>query len=171
MTAAIGVIGCKNSGKTTLIEGLLKEFTSRGMRVATIKHDAHEFEIDIPGKDTWRHRAAGSKLTMITSASRFALVCETEQKVELADLLKLVDASFNLVLVAGLRGSPLPKSLVRRSAAGDDPPGMQGIIMAVVSGDDDAAHPRPVHFRPDDTAALADLIQKRLLSSREAMTV
>ncbi len=169
MPVAIGVIGCKNAGKTILIEGLLKELTSRGMRVATIKHDAHDFEIDVPGKDTWRHRAAGSKLTIIASASKFAVIRETEHEAGLADLLQFVDGSFDLVLVEGMRSSPLPKILVRRSAAGGDPPGIQGNIMAVVSGDDGAA-PRIGLFRPDDTAALADLIQKRLPGSQKAMT-
>ncbi len=169
MTVAIGVIGCKNAGKTTLIEGLLKEFASRGLRAATIKHDAHDFEIDIPGKDTWRHRAAGSKLTIIASASKVALVRETEREAELHELLNLVDDSFDLVLVEGMRSSPLPKILVRRPAAGDDPPGIRGTIMAVVSGDDDVGS-RTGLFRPDDAAALADLIQERLVSNREAMT-
>ena len=69
-----------------------------------------------------------------------------------------------------MRSSPLPKILVRRPAVGDDPPGIRGTIMAVVSGDDDAG-PRAVLFRPNDVAALADLIQARLLSNKEAMTV
>ena len=169
MTVAIGVVGCKNSGKTTLIEGLLKEFAFRGLRVATIKHDAHDFEIDIPGNDTWRHRAAGSKLTIIASASKFALVRETDDEATLADLLQFVDDSFDLVLVEGMRSSPLPKILVRRPAAGDDPPGIRGTIMAVVSVDDDAG-PRAGLFRLDDAAALADLIQERLLGNKETIT-
>ncbi len=169
MTAAIGVIGCKNAGKTILIEGLLKEFISRGMRVATIKHDAHDFEIDVPGKDTWRHRAAGSKLTIIASASKFAVVRETEDEAELADLLQFADESFDLVLVEGMRASPLPKILVRRFEAGEDPPGIQGEILAVVSGDADAA-PRSVLYRPADTRPLADLIQQRLSGNKKAMT-
>lgn len=170
MTAAISVIGCKNAGKTTLIERLLKEFASRGLRVATIKHDAHDFEIDIPGKDTWRHRAAGSKLTIIASASKVALVRETDDEATLANLLQFVDDSFDLVLVEGMRSSPLPKILVRRPEAGDDPPGIRGTIIAVVSEGDDAA-PRAGLFRPDDAAALADLIQQRLLSNKEVMAV
>ncbi len=170
MIVAIGVIGCKNAGKTTLIEGLLKEFASRGLRAATIKHDAHDFEIDIPGKDTWRHRAAGSKLTIIASASKFALVRETEDEASVADLLQFVDDSFDLVLVEGMRNSPLPKILVRRSEAGDDPPSIQGTIIAVVSGDDDVA-PGTVLFRPGNAAALTDLIQEQLLRNKEAKTV
>ena len=169
MTVAIGIIGCKNAGKTTLIERLLKEFASRGLRVATIKHDAHDFEIDIPGKDTWRHRAAGSRLTIIASESKFALIRETEREAELDELLHLVDDSFDLVLVEGMRNSSLPKILVRRPEAGDDPPGIKGTIIAVVSGDDDVG-PGTVLFRPDDAAELTDLIQERLLSNKEAMT-
>lgn len=170
MIAAIGVVGCKNAGKTILIEGLLKEFTSRGVRVATIKHDAHDFEIDIPGKDTWRHRAAGSRLTIISSKSKFAVIRETEQEAELADLLEFVDDSFDLVLVEGMRASPLPKILVQRLAAGDDPPGIRGEILAVVSGDSSAATEAAL-YDPGDTGAIADLIQLWLSGSKVAMTV
>lgn len=170
MIAAIGVVGCKNAGKTILIEGLLKEFTSRGVRVATIKHDAHDFEIDIPGKDTWRHRAAGSRLTIISSKSKFAVIRETEQEAELADLLQFVDDSFDLVLVEGMRASPLPKILVRRLAAGDDPPGIRGEILAIVSGDSSAANEAAL-YDPDDTGAIADLIQLWLSGSQVAMKV
>lgn len=168
MTTAIGVIGCKNSGKTNLMERLVTEFVSRGRRVATIKHDAHDFEIDIPGKDTWRHRQAGSKMTIISSETKLALVRETEREASLSDLLELVDASFDLVLVEGMRNSPLPKILVRRLEAGEDPPGIRGTIIAVVSGDMDAA-PRNLLFQPDETAPLADLIEQRLPANKEAL--
>jgi molybdopterin-guanine dinucleotide biosynthesis protein MobB len=150
------------------MERLVREFVSRGLRVATIKHDAHDFEIDIPGKDTWRHREAGSKMTIIASASKLALVHETEREAHLSDLLQFVDESFDLVLVEGMRSSPLPKILVRRSEAGEDPPGIRGTVIAVVSGDL-AAAPRNLLFQPDETAALADLIQHRMPANKEAV--
>ena len=62
----IQVVGYKNSGKTTLVSELVRTLTSEGYRVGTLKHDAHDFEPDIPGKDTWQHRKAGAQVTAIT---------------------------------------------------------------------------------------------------------
>ena len=90
MTAAICIVGSKNAGKTTLIERLLPELAARGRRVATIKHDAHDFEIDLPGKDTWRHRQAGSGTTIIASSSKVAMVRLTEREAGLDDLKRLI---------------------------------------------------------------------------------
>src|SRR3990170_7266977 len=132
MPAAICVVGCKNSGKTTLIERLVPELIARGRRVATIKHDAHNFDIDIPGKDTWRHRQAGSDTTIIASASKVAMVRLVDREAELDELLRLVDRSYDLVLVEGLRRSPLPKILVHRPELGD-PPDLLGEVWGVVT--------------------------------------
>lgn len=71
----IAFIGRKNSGKTTLVEALISELTARGFSVSSIKHHSHDdFEIDIPGKDSYRHHAAGAVATAISSAKRFAVV-------------------------------------------------------------------------------------------------
>ena len=167
MTAAICIVGRKNAGKTTLIERLLPELAARGRRVATIKHDAHDFEIDLPGKDTWRHRRAGSGTTIIASSSKVAMVRLTEREAGLDDLLRLVDRSYDLVLVEGLRRSPLPKILVHRPELGLEPPNVLGEVWAVVSesGPVIAASAAP-RFRPDEVAALADVIERRLLGGR-----
>ncbi|MCU0489929.1 MAG: molybdopterin-guanine dinucleotide biosynthesis protein B, partial [Anaerolineales bacterium] len=76
MTAPIlSIIGKSNSGKTTLLEKLIPELRQRGYRVATIKHHAHAgFEIDQPGKDTWRHAQAGSQVVVITAPDKLALI-------------------------------------------------------------------------------------------------
>ncbi len=131
MTAAICVVGRRNSGKTTLIERLLPELLARGRKVATIKHDAHDFEIDLPGKDTWRHRQAGSTTTVISSSSKVAMVRLTDGETPLDELLRLVDRSYDLVLIEGLRRSAAPKILVHRAGIGD-PPDVLGDVWAVV---------------------------------------
>src|SRR6476660_393785 len=73
-----GIAGWSNAGKTTLIEKLARHFKARGLRVATIKHTHHKFDIDAPGSDTARHRAAGADETAIVSGSRVALIEEIE---------------------------------------------------------------------------------------------
>jgi len=161
VTACICIVGNKNSGKTTLIERLLPALTARGRKVATIKHDAHDFEIDLPGKDTWRHRQAGSGTTIIASSSKVAMVRLVDREEPLEGLLHLVDRSYDLVLIEGMRRSPLPKVLVYRAELGLEPPNLFGDVWAVVTEatlDIDAPH-----VRPDDVEALADLIEQRLL--------
>lgn len=69
---SVSVVGKSGSGKTTLLEGLIRELKRRGYRVGTVKHDAHSFEIDRPGKDTWRHARAGSDHVVISSPQRLA---------------------------------------------------------------------------------------------------
>jgi molybdopterin-guanine dinucleotide biosynthesis protein B len=73
-----GIAGWSNAGKTTLIEKLTQHFAERGLRVATIKHTHHKFDIDAPGSDTARHRAAGAAETAIVSGSRVAVIEEIE---------------------------------------------------------------------------------------------
>jgi formylmethanofuran dehydrogenase subunit E len=162
MTACICIVGNKNSGKTTLIERLLPELTARGRKVATIKHDAHDFEIDLPGKDTWRHRQAGSGTTVIASSSKVAMVRLVDREEPLEGLLRLVDRSYDLVLIEGLRRSPLPKIIVYRPELGLEPAQTLGETWAVVTNGRNLPIQAP-HFLPDQLAELADLIEERLL--------
>lgn len=162
MTAVICVVGRKNAGKTTLIERLLPELIARGRRVATIKHDAHEFEIDLPGKDTWRHRQAGSSTTIIASSSKVAMVRKTDREAELDELLGLVDRSYDLVLVEGMRRSARPKILVHRPELGA-PVDFLGELWAVVGDRAPAGAEQAPLFAPRATVALADYLEERLL--------
>lgn len=163
MTAAICIVGQKNVGKTTLIERLVPALLARGRRVATIKHDAHDFEIDIPGKDTWRHRQAGSGTTIIASSSKVAMVRLTEREAGLEELLRLVDRSYDLVLIEGLRRSPLPKILVHRPELVGPSPNILGEVWAVVSDGETEVGGGAPRFGPDNITALVDLIERRLL--------
>jgi molybdopterin-guanine dinucleotide biosynthesis protein B len=103
MTPYVRIIGPKNSGKTSLIEALVRELVARGHRVGTIKHDAHEFEMDYPGKDTWRHRQAGSVATAIFSQTQLALVRSIAEPLSLTTLLQSYFGDCDLVLVEGCR--------------------------------------------------------------------
>ena len=162
MTAAICIVGRKNSGKTTLIERLLPELLARGRKVATIKHDAHDFDIDLPGKDTWRHRQAGSATTVIASSSKMAMVRLTDGDSSLDDLLRMVDRSYDLVIVEGLRRSPAPKILIHRPEMGE-PPDALGDVWAVVGTERPDVEGNPPCIALENVAALADLIEERLL--------
>lgn len=110
MTKLIGIIGWKNSGKTTLIERLVTRFVRDGLRVATVKNAHHDFDIDREGKDSWRHRQAGAAEVLIASQRRWALLHENDVTVEpdLEDLLKHL-APADLVIIEGFKQHNHPK--------------------------------------------------------------
>ena len=96
------VASCSNTGKTVLIEGLIKELKNRGYTVATIKHDVHGFDIDKEGKDTWRHRKAGAEAVIISSKERMALIREVQEEIPLEELIKQVE-DFDFIIIEGYK--------------------------------------------------------------------
>lgn len=114
MTKVINVVGEKsNVGKTLLIEGVIKELKKRGLSVATIKHDVHGFDIDLKGKDTYRHREAGAETVVISSKDRLAFIKEVREELELHKIIKMV-IDKDIVLVEGYKSSNLRKIEVYR---------------------------------------------------------
>ena len=113
----MGIAGFSGSGKTTLIEKMIPVFVRVGVRVALIKHAHHEFDIDQPGKDSYRHRHAGCGEVLISSSKRWALMHELRGAAEpsLQDQLKHF-APCDLVIVEGYKNEPIPKIEVHRRA-------------------------------------------------------
>lgn len=124
----VGFCGYSGAGKTTLIEQLIPRFKAAGRRVSVIKHAHHGFDIDRPGKDSWRHREAGAYEVLVASDRRLALLREYEQQAD-PDLESLLDelSGGDWVFVEGFRRADIPKLEVWRPAAGkpliypDDP--------------------------------------------------
>ncbi len=116
-----GVTGWKNSGKTMLVERLVRELTGRGLSVSTLKHAHHGFDIDQPGKDSRRHRAAGASQVLVASQLRWALMTELRDAGEppLGALLAHLDP-VDLVLVEGFKRDLHPKIETRRAATAQD---------------------------------------------------
>src|SRR3972149_4116072 len=104
-----GITGYSGSGKTTLIEKLIPLFTARGLRVSLIKHAHHRFDIDQPGKDSYRHRHAGCSEVLVTSSRRWALMHELRAAPEptLQDLIGHLSPC-DLLLIEGFKREPLP---------------------------------------------------------------
>ncbi len=116
-----GIIGWKNSGKTGLMERLVAHFTAKGLTVSTVKHVHHDVDLDQPGKDTFRHRAAGARETVLAGAHRFALLAEHRgPEPALSDILSRL-APVDLVLVEGYKRDPHPKIEVFRPDTGHTP--------------------------------------------------
>ena len=157
-----GVTGWKNSGKTTLVEQLVSELTRRGWRVSTVKHAHHEFDIDKPGADSFRHRMAGASEVAIVSGRRWALMHELrgEDEPPLEQILARL-APCDIVLVEGYKREGHPMIEARRMESRSREPLAPGApnILAIA-----ADHPvedslLPV-FALDDVAAIANFIEK-----------
>lgn len=116
---ALGIAGWSGSGKTTLVERLIPELRARGLSVSTLKHAHHRFDVDVRGKDSWRHRAAGAREVLVVSDRRLALMRELDEG-EAPPLEALLDlmAPVDLVLVEGYKSLPIPKIEVWRPAVG-----------------------------------------------------
>jgi molybdopterin-guanine dinucleotide biosynthesis protein B len=115
----IGFAGFSGSGKTTLIEQLIPRFVERGLRVSLIKHAHHAFDIDTPGKDSYRHRQAGATEVLISSNQRWALMHELRGEAEPDLQMQLQRFSpCDLVLVEGYKQAAIPKIEVHRPSMG-----------------------------------------------------
>ncbi|HVV91811.1 MAG TPA: molybdopterin-guanine dinucleotide biosynthesis protein B [Hyphomicrobiales bacterium] len=135
-TRAIGFAGWSGAGKTTLIARLLPALVARGLRVSTIKHAHHGFDVDKPGKDSWVHRKAGAQEVLVASSRRWVLMHELgteEAEPGLGELLRRLSPC-DLVLVEGFKRDPLPKIEIVRAESGTPPlyPG-DPTIVAVAS--------------------------------------
>ncbi|MEW5944116.1 MAG: molybdopterin-guanine dinucleotide biosynthesis protein B, partial [Pseudomonadota bacterium] len=114
-----GFAGFSGSGKTTLIEKLIPLLVAQGIKVSLIKHAHHDFEVDQPGKDSWRHRKAGCSEVLVSSAQRWALMHELrgEPEPDLQQHLRHLSPC-DLVLVEGFKKEPIPKLEIHRPALG-----------------------------------------------------
>jgi molybdopterin-guanine dinucleotide biosynthesis protein MobB len=157
-----GITGWKDSGKTLLVERLVAHLSARGLRVSTVKHAHHDFDIDRPGKDSHRHRAAGAAQVLVSSSRRWALISENRGAPEptLAALVARLDP-VDLVLVEGFKREAHPKIEARRAAtareliAAGDPS-----VEAVASDTPLSGLAVPV-FDLDDVAGIAGFILER----------
>ena len=148
-----GLAGWSGSGKTTLLAAIIPELAARGLSVSTIKHAHHDFDIDRPGKDSWRHRQAGASEVMVASARRWALMHELRGAAEPSlDELVARLSPVDVVIVEGYKRHPHPKLEVHRPSLGkpllypDDP-----YIVAIAS-DEPFAAPLPLLSLADPVA-------------------
>jgi molybdopterin-guanine dinucleotide biosynthesis protein MobB len=115
---AVSFVAKSGTGKTTLLERVIAELKGRGHRVGVIKHDAHRFDIDHPGKDSWRLTQAGADTMVISSSEKLALVRKHEASPPLEELLERYFGDVDIVLTEGFKRGALPKIEVHRKERG-----------------------------------------------------
>jgi molybdopterin-guanine dinucleotide biosynthesis protein B len=116
----VSIVGNSGSGKTTFIEKLIPEITKHGLRVGTIKHDVHGFEIDKPGKDSWRHKQAGASTTVISSPYQIGMVRDVSHDHKPDELLPLFP-DVDIILIEGYKHAPKPKLEIFRPEVTKEP--------------------------------------------------
>jgi molybdopterin-guanine dinucleotide biosynthesis protein B len=162
----IGIAGYSGSGKTTLIERIIPLLVAEGLRISLIKHAHHEFDVDQPGKDSYRHRHAGAAEVLVSSSARWVLMHELRGAAEpgLQEQLKHLSPC-DLVIVEGYKSAAIPKIEVHRSACPtpllhpDDPH-----VVAVVT--DEELDTRLPQIALDDAPGVARFIVKFLALDR-----
>jgi len=164
----IGLAGWSGSGKTTLVTRVIPVLVRRGLKVATVKHAHHEFDIDQPGKDSWQHRQAGACEVAIVSSRRWAIVHELgqernhEPEPPLADILAKLSPA-DLVVVEGYKRHAHPKLEVFRAALGKPPLHPDDDCIVAVASD----APMPQSTVPvlmlDDIEGIANVLQAEAL--------
>ena len=158
----LGIAGFSGSGKTTLIEKLVPRLVGQGLRVSLIKHAHHDFDVDQPGKDSWRHRQAGADEVLISSSRRWALMGELRGAPEpsLEQLLERLSPC-DLVLLEGFRREAIPKLEVWRAATGE-PLLFPNDANVVAVASDSAVETRLPRFHLDDAPGIAAFILRHL---------
>jgi molybdopterin-guanine dinucleotide biosynthesis protein B len=166
MLPVVCIVGHSGSGKTTLIENLIAELRSRGRRVAVLKHTCESFDMDRPGKDTWRYARAGCDSLAIVGPHGSALLKSGLREGAVEEALSMAGAEADIVLVEGLHDSPWPKIEVHR---GGDDRGLrcrpEELLALVGEGPSEACRR---HFSPHEIGPIADLIEDTLACGRPA---
>ena len=157
-----GIIGYKNAGKTSLVERLVTEITGRGFSVSTVKHAHHAFDLDQPGKDTFRHRQAGARQVMLSTGTRWVLMTELRgaDEPDLAELLARMDP-VDLVLIEGYKRDRHPKVEVHRAVTGHPLIAPGDETVRAVASDSLVSAGVPL-LDLNDTGAVADFILRQV---------
>jgi molybdopterin-guanine dinucleotide biosynthesis protein B len=152
----ISIVGRRNSGKTTVLEGLIAELTRRGLRVGVLKHSDRGFEMDREGKDTWRHRRAGARAVGIMSPREVAVIRSLDGELPLEEAAALLGAGLDVILTEGFKQAPTMKVEVVRAETGCEIMTPPEQLIAVVC---DCPVETSAPLLPfSDPSALADLV-------------
>lgn len=163
MIPIFSVVGkSSNTGKTTILCNIIKELKGRGYRVATIKHDVHGFDIDHPGKDTWKHGQAGSDIVMISSPQKFAMIEKVEKEYSLDEIIKKI-SNIDIIITEGYKSGDKPKLEVYRKEIADELLCEDEELFALVT--DKVFENDIPQFNFDEILSLVDFIEEKFLGN------
>lgn len=152
----LSIVGKSGSGKTSLMERLIREFAARGLHVGSIKHHLHDFEMDSPGKDSYRHKQAGAERAVISSPHKIGLVMDVDHDYTLDELSSFF-SGMDIVLAEGYKGGDGPKIEIFRPEVHDRPVCLNDEhLIAMVT--DHNPGPKAPRFGLEDTRGLTDFI-------------
>jgi len=160
MIPVLSVVGFSNSGKTTLVEKLVRELKTRGYRVAVIKHHHGDFDIDKPGKDTWRHAEAGADVVVLAAPRKVAVIEKLQAEKPLDEIIATI-SNVDLIITEGYKKENKPKIEVFRSAVHQKIISPVGELLAIASD-------VPLHYGVpclyiNNPGPMVDLIEDKLL--------
>ena len=160
MPPIISIVGKSDSGKTTLIEKLVRELKQRGHRIGVIKHASHGFDIDREGKDSWRHKAAGAETVIVASPGRVAMV--KDEPIDSLDHLATYFNGIDLILTEGYKNENKPKIEVFRAEKHKEPACLNDKTLFAFISDTKMDLDVPL-LTPREIGKLADMIEDRFL--------
>jgi molybdopterin-guanine dinucleotide biosynthesis protein B len=156
----VSVVGKSNVGKTTLMVRLIAELKRRGYRVATVKHDVHGFDVDTPGKDSWKHAQAGSDCVVIASPQKLTMVRNLERELTIDEIVATLP-EVDIVLTEGYKRGDKPKIEVSRKEKGEQLLCTADELIAIAT---DQPYDIPVpQFDLDDAVGLVDRLEEMYL--------
>ena len=156
MPPVVSVIGKSKSGKTTLIEKLIRELKLRGYRVATIKHVSGDMAFDKPDKDSWRHIQSGSEATAILSQNEVVLIKPVMPKLALSEIVRFFGEEYDIILTEGFKRDNAPKIEVHRKKIG---PPLEAVKKLAAIVTDEPLETKVRQFSFEDVKGLADLLE------------
>jgi molybdopterin-guanine dinucleotide biosynthesis protein B len=163
MIPIVSLVGKSNSGKTTLMEKMIEKLVERGYRVATIKHNLHGFDIDHEGKDSWRHKKAGARLTLLASPGKVAVMEDTGADLGIGELRDRYIHNVDIILTEGFKGNPYPKIEVFRSVLKRELLSSKDDNLIAVAGDEPVETDANL-FDINDIEGIVDLVEDLFLS-------
>ncbi len=170
----VSVVGKGDSGKTTFLEKLIRELANRGVRVATVKHHIHDYDIDVPGKDSYRHARAGAVATMVSSPEKFALIHEVAEEMPLDAIARIAaDTGCDLLITEGYKRAGRNRIEISRRERSDALICEPGEMLALVTDNDELAVEMAdagvlVFDLDDGFSGVADLVMEAVLGGAGA---
>jgi molybdopterin-guanine dinucleotide biosynthesis adapter protein len=165
MTQVISIVGKSSSGKTTFLEKLLRELSSRGYQIATIKHSHHSLDFDNPKKDSFRHSQAGAAATMVSSTTAVQIIKPMRQEMKIEELVRYYGEDFDLILTEGFSRDNAPKIEIHRKESGPLLESASNIVAVVTDEPLETSAPQ---FALEDVKGVADLIESGYILPKRA---